>query len=162
MGLLELASDRSIYRGLSYYRTGAVLSVSFDNKHTITAKVKGSNHEVYDVRIDLENPRKCKCTCPHAQSRKYCKHMVAVYFYIHPFLADFKYRIIMDVLREQTERQQDEYESIKQQVMAMSIDELRNYVINSKIEENYHNQGYDDYEDDTDMELYDLFWEENE
>ena len=54
----------------------------------------------------------------------------------------------MDVLREDTERKQDEYESIKRQVMAMSIDELRNYVINSMIEENYHNQGYDDYEDE--------------
>ena len=52
MGLLELASTRSIYRGLSYYRSGAVLSASFDNKHTITAKVKGSNCEKYDVRID--------------------------------------------------------------------------------------------------------------
>lgn len=162
MGLLELASTRSIYRGLSYYRSGAVLSASFDNKHTITAKVKGSNCEKYDVRIDLDNPRKCKCTCPHAQSRNYCKHMVAVYFYIHPFLADFKYRIIMDVLREDTERKQDEYESIKRQVMAMNIDELRNYVINSMIEENYHNQGYDDYEDQVDMELYDLFWEDKE
>ena len=88
--------------------------------------------------------------------------MVAIYFYIHPFLADFKYRIIMDVLREDTERKQDEYESIKRQVMAMSIDELRNYVINSMIEENYHNQGYDDYEDEVDMELYDLFWEDKE
>ena len=46
--------------------------------------------------------------------------------------------------------------------MAMSIDKLRNYVINSMIEENYHNQGYDDYEDETDMELYDLFWEDKE
>ena len=68
----------------------------------------------------------------------------------------------MDVLREDTERKQDEYESIKRQVMAMSIDELRNYVINSMIEENYHNQGYDDYEDQVDMELYDLFWEDKE
>ena len=68
----------------------------------------------------------------------------------------------MDVLREDTKRKQDEYESIKRQVMAMSIDELRNYVINSMIEENYHNQGYDDYEDETDMELYDLFWEDKE
>lgn len=68
----------------------------------------------------------------------------------------------MDVLREDTERKQDEYESIKRQVMAMSINELRNYVINSMIEENYHNQGYDDYEDETDMELYDLFWEDKE
>ena len=68
----------------------------------------------------------------------------------------------MNVLREDTERKQDEYESIKRQVMAMSIDELRNYVINSMIEENYHNQGYDDYEDEVDMELYDLFWEDKE
>ncbi len=50
--------------------------------------VRGSNDMHYDVTIDIEHPRKSKCNCPHADSKRIvCKHMAALYFTAFPKLA---------------------------------------------------------------------------
>ena len=85
MGLIDLASYKSFWRGVDYYKNEKVLSWEKKDNEKYTGIVKGSNNERYEVLIDKKHPRKSKCTCPFAADRRViCKHMLAVYFTAEP------------------------------------------------------------------------------
>lgn len=75
MGLLDIASIRSIERGFSYYQSKCVINLKSYSETQFEAEVKGSGSNVYRCYIDMEHPRKSKCNCPHADGRRViCKH----------------------------------------------------------------------------------------
>ena len=81
MGLLDIASIRSIERGFSYYQSKCVINLKSYSETQFEAEVKGSGSNVYRCYIDMEHPRKSKCNCPHADGRRViCKHMIALLF----------------------------------------------------------------------------------
>lgn len=81
MGLIDMASWQSRWKGLDYYKDGNVLSHKRHNEKFINGKVSGSNNNVYDVSIDIEHPVNSVCNCPYAvdTKRRVCKHMVALF-----------------------------------------------------------------------------------
>ena len=85
MGLIELASSNSFWRGVDYYENKKVTEWKKNDKDTYSGTVKGSNGKQYDVYVDLEHPRKSKCSCPFAEDKRViCKHMLALYFTAKP------------------------------------------------------------------------------
>ena len=85
MGLIELASNNSFWRGVDYYKNNKVVSWKENCRDTYSGTVKGSNGKRYDVYVDVEHPRKSKCSCPFAKDKRViCKHMLALYFTAKP------------------------------------------------------------------------------
>lgn len=77
MGLIEIASGNSVWRGMDYYNSKKVESVEKNSGTTYDGTVRGT--ELYHVHIDLEHPRKSSCTCPFDDGRRViCKHMIAL------------------------------------------------------------------------------------
>ena len=82
MGLIEIASGNSVWRGMDYYENHKVVSWNKSGNSTNKGGVSGSNEENYNVHIDKLHPRKSVCNCPIAEGRRVvCKHMIALYFY---------------------------------------------------------------------------------
>lgn len=89
MGLLDIASIRSIERGFNYYQSECVINLKSFSEMQHEAEVKGSGNKVYLCYIDMEHPRKSKCNCPHADGRRViCKHMIALLFTASPEAAN--------------------------------------------------------------------------
>ena len=104
MSIETAASQKSAWRGYEYYREGKVESITkIDNTH-YSGEVSGSDTTPYTVTIDLEHPKRSKCTCPFANGYKVCKHMVALYFKAFPKEAEDYIRRI-----EEAEKEREEY-----------------------------------------------------
>lgn len=125
MGILNLASYKSLCRGYDYYNEGKVALFLKTDDGKYDAKVKGSGQMMYDVHIDSEHPRKSKCNCPFADgTRKICKHMVAVFLTAYPDEAKCIERQIQ-IETEEDERLTAIDEDLFQCVKKMSEDEVR-------------------------------------
>ena len=136
MGLLEIASGNSVWRGYDYYEAWKVLSKEKINDNLYCGTVAGSQKTSYEVTIDLKHPKRSICNCPHAEgSRRICKHKVALYFSIFPEAAD---RIIKEAEEweaEEERRRQKEYQEIEQYVNSLSKQELRDELLWRLIDE---------------------------
>ena len=80
MGLLDIASSRTVSRGYDYYLDDYVKDVRQINDYEYEGYVKGSLNEPYFVHINIKHPKKSYCNCPFANGNRICKHMVALYF----------------------------------------------------------------------------------
>ena len=108
MGILECASGASAWRGYDYYRSNKVIGVKEIGDGVFAASVAGSSGMPYSVELHIDHPRKSKCSCPHANGKRIvCKHMVAVYFTVHPLMADRFYAEVV-AYQEEEEKRQDE------------------------------------------------------
>ena len=58
MGLLDLASSASAWRGYEYYKDGSVLLKKKITDHEYSGALRGSGNKHYEVFIDIEHPRK--------------------------------------------------------------------------------------------------------
>ena len=86
MNFLNLASARSVQRGLDYYEQDMVREIREVGHDAYEGIVAGNGPEPYHVRINIVHPRKgSACDCPFAAGRKVvCKHQVALFFAAHP------------------------------------------------------------------------------
>lgn len=101
MGLIDLASGKSLWRGYECYLEKHVLSHTKTGENGYDGRVAGNN-KIYDVHIDLAHPRKSKCSCPHAAGRRIiCKHMVSLYFTVIPKEAERYYKEVVEYEEEQ-------------------------------------------------------------
>ena len=92
MGLLNLASYKSVWRGYEYFTDNYVINRTKESETKIRGIVRGSGQKHYNVFIDLEHLRKSKCNCPHADGKRIiCKHMIALYFSTFPKEAEKYY-----------------------------------------------------------------------
>ena len=83
MGMLDICSHNSYWRGLDYFESKRVKTIKQINQNEYEAEVEGT--EVYFVHLDTNHPKKSTCTCPHAAGKStICKHKVAVYFSVFP------------------------------------------------------------------------------
>ena len=83
MGMLDICSHNSYWRGLDYFENKRVKTLKQINQNEYEAEVEGT--EVYFVHLDTNHPKKSTCTCPHAAGKStICKHKVAVYFSVFP------------------------------------------------------------------------------
>ncbi|MBO4832181.1 MAG: SWIM zinc finger family protein [Oscillospiraceae bacterium] len=110
MGLLNLASSASQWRGYDYYKAGKVKSYHKTDDDKYEGQVNGSDGACYQVKIDLAHPRSSQCNCPHAAGKRIvCKHMVALYFHIFPKEAENFYREVIEAA-EKAEEEQEQLE----------------------------------------------------
>jgi len=101
MGLIDLASSASAWRGYEYYQEKRVLKKKQIDENTISGEVSGSGQNTYHVTINLAHPRSSSCDCPHANGKRIvCKHMVALYFAAFPKEAQTYYAEVMEAEEE--------------------------------------------------------------
>ena len=115
MGLIDLASSNSLWRGIDYYQSKNVKKIKKISDDEYNSIVSGT--EEYNVHIDINHPRKSTCTCPFAAGRRViCKHMVATFFTIYPLEAE---RII---------KEEQEYEEAEERLFEEHLEEVKEYV----------------------------------
>ena len=100
MGLINIASASSVWKGLEYYQHKKVVSYKQVSDFEYEGIVSGSD-EKYHVFMDVHHPRKSTCDCPFAKGKRIvCKHIVALYFTVFP---------------KEVEEQEKEYEEYEQE-----------------------------------------------
>lgn len=105
MGILDIASNNSIWRGHDYYENKRVLEWHKVSDTLLEGIVQGSRQEPYQVTVDLAHPKKSVCNCPHAEgTRKVCKHKIALFFTAFPKEA---VRLVQEA--EEYEAEQERY-----------------------------------------------------
>ena len=110
MGLLDIASGKSVWRGYDYFEKKRVLSYQMINDNLVEGVVSGSNGERYNVTVDLPHAKRSTCDCPHAEGkRRICKHKVALYFTAFPDAA----RQFIEDLRAYEEAEEDRTERLE-------------------------------------------------
>lgn len=120
MGLLDVASSASTWRGYEYCTEHKVLALDKVSDTEYMGIVRGSEERQYTAFINVEHPRKSHCDCPFAAGRRVvCKHQIALYFTAFPKAAQ-KYK-----------KEVDKYEE-EQQYRAEHIDELVEAFINKQ------------------------------
>lgn len=143
MKLLNLASNKSFWRGIDYHHENRVISWEEIGEKCFCGKVKGSNGAVYNVIINSAHPRKSSCDCPFADGRRViCKHMVALYLEIFPE----KEQQMMDYIEEQNQKYEQEYEQemkerekeIIKYVRSLTKEELREKLIQRMLDDLYY------------------------
>jgi uncharacterized Zn finger protein len=136
MGLIDLASSNSLWRGIDYYQSKNVKKIKKISDDEYNSIVSGT--EEYNVHIDINHPRKSTCTCPFADGRRViCKHMVATFFTIYPEEAE---RIIKEEqeYEEEEERLFEEHlEEVREYVNGLTEDEVRALLIDKLMDECY-------------------------
>ena len=136
MGLLDLASGNSFWRGYDYYKDGKVVSNKKVSDSLYSGTVSGGGKNQYEVTIDLEHPKRSICNCPHAEGvRRVCKHKVALYFAIFPEEADKAIKEEEEWEAEEEQRRQEEYKKIQKYVYSLSKQQLRDELLWRMIDE---------------------------
>ncbi len=126
-----MASGKSLWRGYEYYSSNNVILHTETGEGQYDGKVKGRGSMVYSVHIDLNHPRKSKCSCPFAEGRRViCKHMVALYFTAFPKEAEDFNREAEEREREEEEWQDDLENSLIECIEKLSKRELKNALYN--------------------------------
>lgn len=114
MGLLDVASSNSVWRGLDYSKENKVLKYKKINDDEYEGVVSGSNKEKYNVFMNIKHPRQSKCDCLHAKDKRIiCKHVIALYFTVFPKEAG-------NFLKE-VEKEQQEYEEYEDKIYDKTI-----------------------------------------
>jgi len=133
MGLIEIASGNSVWRGMDYYNNKKVASVEKTSTTTYDGTVKGT--KLYHVHVDLEHPRKSTCTCPFADGRRViCKHMIALYFTAEPKAAEDFLKQVEEWEKEEEEEEQRHYDELRDYVNSLSKAELQQLYYDALIE----------------------------
>lgn len=126
MGLIELASRNSVWRGMDYYEAKRVLTWVKSGRYIYDGIVSGSEGKVYHVHIDTEHPRKSGCDCAFAKGRRViCKHMIALYFTAKPEAVQSFKKQIEEWEAEEEERERQYYEELEKYVKSLSKKELQ-------------------------------------
>ena len=135
MALIDLASNKSVWRGIEYYKQNKVTSFEVNKDGTYEGKVAGSGSEEYLVHVDMEHPRKSTCNCPMANGKNIiCKHIVAVSLCADSSEADrFKSEKTI-YASEEEERRAKRYSNLMSFAMKMSKKELQEAYVELMIE----------------------------
>ena len=68
MGIIDITANKSIWRGLDYYKQKKVISCKANPDGTFEGVVAGSGKDNYNVHLDMNHPRKSTCNCPFADA----------------------------------------------------------------------------------------------
>lgn len=135
MGLIEIASNNSVWRGMDYYNNKKVVSWKTLENGVYEGMVSCSEGNTYAVHIDTEHPRKSFCNCPFADGRRVvCKHMIALYFTAEP-------KVVKDFLKkvekweaEEEERERQHYEDLRNYINSLSKTELQERLFDAMVQ----------------------------
>lgn len=143
MGLIDIASGKSVWRGLDYYERKKVISWEKAGTSIYKGRVSGSDGQIYDVEIDKVHPKKSKCNCPFAEGRKViCKHMIALLFTAEPKLAEDFIREVEEYEAEEELREQQRYEELRRYVYSLSKAELQRLYLDALVQQEWEDDRY--------------------
>lgn len=129
MGIINLASNNSTWRGLDYCKENKVSNYKQIGESEYEGIVNGSNNKQYNVFMDIEHPRKSKCDCPHAKDKRIiCKHLVALYFTIFPDEVDKFLKEVEEAEKEYEAYEEEQEQKLIKYVKSMSKSELQQTV----------------------------------
>ncbi len=135
MGLIEMASGNSVWRGMDYYNDKKVDTWEQSGVDSYDGMVSGSEGKKYTVHIDKAHPRKSTCNCPFADGRRVvCKHMIALYFTAEPKAAEDFLKEVENWEAEEEEREQQHYEDLKKYVKSLSKTELQERLLDALVQ----------------------------
>lgn len=135
MGLVEIASNDSVWRGMDYYKYKKVVSWKTLKNGVYEGIVSGSGDSTYTVHIDTEHPRKSFCNCPFAEGRRVvCKHMIALYFTVEPEAAKAFLKEVEEWEAEEEERERQHYEDLRKYVNSLSKKELQKRLLDAMMQ----------------------------
>lgn len=130
MGLINIASGNSTWRGLDYYKENKVSDYKKISDSEYEGIVNGSNGKKYNVFMDIEHPRKSKCDCPHAKDKRIiCKHIVALYFTAFPDEVDKFLKEVEEAEKEYKAYEEELYNKTIKYINSMSKNELKEALI---------------------------------
>lgn len=135
MALIDIASSKSVWRGIEYFKQNKVISCTANDDGTYEGVVEGSGDERYVVHLDMEHPRKSTCNCPLANGKKIiCKHIVAASLCVDSSEAD-RYKNEKTIYEsEAEERRAKMYDKYMSFAKNMSTRELREAYVELMIE----------------------------
>lgn len=134
MALIDLASRKSAWRGIDYYKQNKVLSCKVNDDGTYDGVCAGSGSSNYQVHVDFEHPRKSTCDCPLANGKRIiCKHIVAVSLYVNDTEAE-RFKAESVYTSEAEERRAKKYDKYMSYVRNLAMDELRETFVEFMIE----------------------------
>ena len=126
MGLIDIASSASAWRGYEYYKENRVCSINIMGENEYEGVVSGSSKVPYSVHIDIQHPKRSTCTCPFAEgNKKICKHKVALYFSVFPDEADRYLAAVEKAEKEAEEYEEQIYDLVGQKISKMKKSELQ-------------------------------------
>lgn len=129
MSLLSVASGTSQWRGYEYFKNKKVIASKNVAEGEFEGTVKGENE--YQVKIDINHPRKSTCSCPLTNGRRLvCKHMVALYFSVFPKEAETCYEQVIEWEEQEEKRQEDLQQKVIEYVKKMRKEDLQNELLN--------------------------------
>ena len=135
MGLIEMASGSSVWRGMDYYERKMVCSWKKSGEEAYDGVVSGSEGNKYSVHIDKVHPRKSSCNCPFAEGRRViCKHMIALLFTAEPKTAEDFLRQVEKWEQEEKERERLHYKELREYVNSLSKKELQERIYEVLVE----------------------------
>ena len=130
MGLIDVASGNSVWRGLDYAQEYKVFDYKKISNTEYEGIVNGSNNKKYNIFMDIEHPRKSKCDCPHAKDRRViCKHIIALYFTVFPKEIDKFLKEAEEAEKEYEEYEKELYNKMIKYINSMSKTELKEALI---------------------------------
>lgn len=130
MGLINVASNNSIWKGIDYYESKKVINYTNLNENQYEGIVNGSNNKKYNVFMDIEHPRKSTCNCPHAKDKRIiCKHILALYFTIFPDEVSKFLKEVEAAEKEYELYEEELYNKTIKYINSMSKNELKEVLI---------------------------------
>lgn len=144
MGLIDLASNKSMWRGLDYYQNDNVLETHNIGDLQYAAKVRNDAGAIYDVVVNLDKVRNSQCSCPFKKDKPkaICKHIVAAYFAIFPKEADDLQRAYEEWEAGAEEREAQHLKELEEYVNSLSIEDLRSIVLDHILEKERYGNYY--------------------
>ncbi len=144
MGLIDLASNKSMWRGLDYYQNDNVLETHNIGDLQYAAKVRNDAGAIYDVVVNLDKVRNSQCSCPFKKDKPkaICKHIVAAYFAIFPKEADDLQRAYEEWEAGAEEREAQHLKELEEYVNSLSIEDLRSMVLDHILEKERYGNYY--------------------
>ena len=135
MGLIDVASGNSVWRGMDYYEEHKVISWKKTGESEYDGSVSGSSGNSYTVHIDVAHPRRSACNCPFAEGRRVvCKHMIALYFTAVPEAVEDFQEQVKQWEREEEEREKQHLRDVRKYVNSLKKEELREQLYNAMLE----------------------------
>lgn len=144
MGLIDLASSKSMWRGLDYYQNDNVLETHNIGDLQYAAKVRNDAGAIYDVVVNLDKVRNSQCSCPFKKDKPkaICKHIVAAYFAIFPKEADDLQHAYEEWEAGAEEREAQHLKELEEYVNSLSIEDLRSMVLDHILEKERYGNYY--------------------
>ena len=146
MGIMDISSYKSLWRGYEYFKDKKVRKVHEMSPQVFNAEVLNAEYDVYHVQLNIKHPRKSTCTCPYASGRMIiCKHKIAVFFTVFPDEAKAYMQEVEAYEKEEEKRYQahlkymeEQYQEVKKYVNQLTLEELRERLIEYMLSETNH------------------------